>query len=210
MVIVLVALPGPAQASHDYDGIVPTVLSPLSCVNASGPTDPAARVCQTDNAGLVWYADSASPGELEANDFASLQLMLELQFEPTNLTVTYDSTPVFSGSGETDIIFQEAETDLPIPDGAAGVTWCNDAVNGGSYQCDQTYVRIMSPDGYRLFGASIACHETGHAVGLVHGDRAVPAMDPGDHRLGCMVNEDEFLLDLGPASAHLINITYQG
>jgi hypothetical protein len=205
VVLTLVALPTPAQATHEYDGMVPTQNYNLVCY---GTTLNDARVCQTDNANLYWYADSADPGELEADDKDALRTMLANQYVPTDLAVNYDSSPVFSGSGETDLIYQEAESALPLPSGILGVTWCNDDVDGELFQCDQTYVRIVSPDGYRRYHSSIACHETGHAVGLVHGDDAYPALDPGDLRLGCMVNEDQFPTNLGTDSTHLINLTY--
>lgn len=209
VVMTLVALTGPAQASHDYDGMVPTANYAEFCENSTGPRDPLASVCRTDNADLYWYADSHHPGELEDNDFNALRSMLLNEYVPTDLVLAYDSTPVFSGSGETDIIFQESENDgAPLPSGAAGATWCNDAVNGQLYECDQTYVRVRSPDWYRRHGGSVACHETGHAVGLVHGNDASPRVDPGDRRLGCMVNEDEFPSDLGAASTHIINLHY--
>lgn len=204
---------GSSTASHTYDGIVPTNTYNTYptfhfCENASGPTDPVAVVCQTDSSGWYWYADSGDPGELEADDKASAQSVLSSQYNPTYLTVHYDSTPVFSGSGETDLILEEAESAKPLPSSVLGITWCNDAVNGDpQWDCDQTYVRIANPY-YRSFSGSVACHEMGHAVGLVHGNDASPVLDPGDARLGCMVNEDEFPGSLGAASAHLINTVY--
>jgi hypothetical protein len=207
IVVALVALSGPAYATHEYDGMVPTANYDVICLSASGPTDPDVAVCQTDNASLYWYADSNDPGELESDDFNTLRTVLLNEYVPTDLALTYDSTPVFSGDAETDVIYQEAESALPLPSGVYGVTWCNGAAPA-YYECDQTYVRIVSPDGYRRYSGSIACHETGHAVGLVHGNDASPRLDPGDARLGCMVNEDEFPSDLGTDSTHLINLTY--
>ena len=205
--IILAATGVRAAATHDYDGMMPTAFYNEKCVNANPPTV-SGHVCRTDNADLYWYADSIDPRELESNDVSVVTDVLSTQYAPTVLAIHYDSTPVFEGSGETDLILQEAEAALPMPSGAAGVTWCNDAVNGAYYECDQTYVRIPGPDGFRVHGGSVTCHEIGHVVGLVHGNDASPRLDAGDLRLGCMVNENEFPPGLGSANMHLINDTY--
>jgi hypothetical protein len=204
-ILALLALPAPVLATHDYDGMMPTANYDIGCFSQAGPA--AGEVCRTDNADVYWYADSNDPGELEDNDQTALRNMLANQYSPTDLAIHYDSTPVFEGDAETDIVYQEAEASLPLPSGILGAMWCNGSAPAW-YECDQAYVRIESPDGFRRSGGSIACHETGHAVGLVHGDDAAPALDPGDARLGCMVNEDEFPPGLGAASQHLINVTY--
>ena len=204
----------PASANHVYDGLVPTRNYAPVCFARSGPTDPNNSVCQTDNSTVGWYADSNDPAELEANDRDALSAMLEAQFEPTDLSIFYDSSPVFSGSGETDWVYQETDTGFALPTGVLGVAWCDDDVNGLIYDCDQTYVRITAPDGYRIEGGSVACHEAGHQAGLVHGNNASLTnpphnpLDAGDARLGCMENEDEFPRTLGAASQHLINGEY--
>ncbi|GIH70417.1 hypothetical protein Mth01_26700 [Sphaerimonospora thailandensis] len=200
--IALLMLPTVAAADHIYDGIIPTATYGPACINGTVTDSP---VCRTDNASVYWYADSNDYAALEQNDKDALSGMLSAQYQPTDLTVTHESNPVFSGSGETDIIYQEETDGLT---GLYGITWCDDAVNGELYTCDQTYIRIVTPDGYRVEGGSVACHETGHAVGLVHGTEAYPVLDPGDDRLGCMENAEEFPPNLGNNSAHLINGVY--
>ncbi|GAA2597394.1 hypothetical protein GCM10010435_90900 [Winogradskya consettensis] len=204
MIISLVAVSAPAQAAPSYDGIVPTQAYNYVCVNATINT---AVVCQTDNADVYWYADSNDPGELETDDQDAVRSMLADEYSPTDIAIHYDSSPVFEGDAETDLIYQEGEAAQPVPSGYWGVTWCNGQAPA-TYECDQTYVRIASPDGYRIHGGSIACHETGHAVGLVHGNDAYPYVDPGAAGLGCMVNEDEFPSALGANNAYFINYTY--
>lgn len=206
IVLALVGLQTPAQATHEVDSMVPTQNYHPFCYG-TGIAD--AMVCQTDNANLYWYADSYDPGELEADDVQSLQNMLSNQFAPTDLVIYYDSTPVFEGTAQTDVIYQEAEATLPLPSGYRGFTWCNDDVGTEAYKCDQQYVRIQSPDGYRIFGGGLACHETGHAVGLLHGNDAYPALDPADGRLACMMNGVATLpYYLGSDQSHQIDLTY--
>ncbi len=205
MVVALVALPAPASANHEYDGMMPTGNYDVICLDKSGPG--LGEVCQTDNADVYWYADGNSPGELEDNDLSALRTMLNGQYGPTDLVLTYDSSPVFSGDAETDIVYQESESGMPLPSGSVGAMWCNGAAQA-FYECDQAYVRIESSDGYRRHGGSIACHETGHAVGLTHGYDASPRISDEDNRLGCMENGAQFPAALGAYSAHLINITY--
>jgi len=206
MVVAIVAVQTPAEATHEVDSMVPTQTYRPFCYG-TGMED--AMVCQTDNVNVYWYADSGNPGELEANDRQSLQNMLSNQYAPTDLIMHYDSTPVFSGTAQTDIIYQEAESALPLPSGYRGWTWCNADVGTEAYKCDQQFVRIASPDGYRLFNGGIACHETGHAVGLLHGNDAYPTLDPADGRLGCMMNGVyELPYYLGSDQSHQIDLTY--
>ena len=205
MALALLAVPSPASANHEYDGMMPTGNYNVICLDQSGPE--TGQVCQTDNANVYWYADGSSPGELESNDLTSLRNMLNSEYGPTDLVLTYDSSPVFSGDAETDIVYQEAESGLALPAGLLGAMWCNGAAQA-FYECDQAYVRIVSSDGYRIHDGSVACHETGHAVGLVHGDDASPRLNVEDNRLGCMESGAQFPAGLGASSAHLINATY--
>lgn len=99
-------------------------------------------------------------------------------YQPTVLTMVVDDTPTYSGAGETDLIYQKGSLS-----GLVGLTWCNDAVDSSSYDCDQQYVKFDS--GYAITKAS-SCHETGHAVGLVHGQDSYPVLTNVDSQLGCM------------------------
>lgn len=102
------------------------------------------------------------------------------RYDPTDLHVFYDSTPTFSGSGQTDVIFQKGTVGLP--QGVAGLTWCNDRDPNAYYECDQAYIRIRPGKiGYR-----VATHESGHAVGLTHGEQAYPVQDQCASIMGVM------------------------
>jgi hypothetical protein len=207
VLIALVAVPAPAQASAaapDYDGIYPNDRYRPQCADlGANPTD-AATVCLTDDSHLWYYADSNEWGELEDLDKLKLGEMLYQQYDSTDLKVEYDYNPVFEGEGETDVIYQEDSANL---DGAIGVMWCNDRVNGNYWRCDQAYVRIKGNGYYQMNG--VTCHETGHVVGLLHGfntDPEVHYQDTG--RLGCMVTGMVPPGSLGSNNRQFINEVY--
>jgi hypothetical protein len=95
----------------------------------------------------------------------------------TDLIIQWASTPTYSGANETDIIYQR---NVNVPAGFTGVTWCEDSVT--TIRCDQHYVAFLSatPDW------DIACHESGHAMGLTHGQHAWPALVNTAAWLECM------------------------
>lgn len=155
--------------------------------------------CRTDNATLTYYMDSKNPGKLEADDKADVRKSMKYDFNPTDLKVKEHKSPVLKGSAETDIIYQESSSKLPR--NADGVTWCNDAAS--STKCDQQYVRIRPQ-----YTRGMACHETGHAVGLLHGDQAYPKKSKKDKALGCMKTPVGSNQNLGSNNKGNINRTY--
>lgn len=172
-----------AETVMTHNFLYPTNRAQTPCyVGSPG----AATVCRTDNAAVSWYMDSSGEFALESNDRSVTTNSIADNYQPTDLTFTYDSTPVFSGSGETDIVFQEGT--LPSP--YAGYTWCNDAVDGSSWKCEQTYIRIRGYNtiypGKDTYNTGVVCHEVGHAVGLVHGVGTSAYYDNNDPVLGCM------------------------
>ncbi len=85
------------------------------------------------------------------------------EYDPTDLTAIQESTPSYTGGSETDVIFQYGY----LPPEAAGMAWCDDAIS--SSVRDQHYAKFnTSSPSYAL-----ACHETGHTVGLTHGADAL-------------------------------------
>ncbi|MEU6717254.1 hypothetical protein ABZ897_37815 [Nonomuraea sp. NPDC046802] len=206
VLISVVAVLAPAQvaaAAPDYDGIYPNDRYRPKCADLGGNPTSAATVCLTDNSDLWYYADSSGFGKLEDLDKLKLGEMLYNQYDPTDLKVQYDYSPVFSGGGETDIVYQEDSKDL---DGAIGVAWCNDRVNGNDWRCDQTYVRIKGHGYYQENG--VTCHETGHVVGLLHGFNTDPEIHYQDSRLGCMVTGMMPPGSLGSNNRQFINEVY--
>lgn len=158
---------GTAAFAADYDNLVPFV--------PPGAIEPSV-IKQTDNAAVYFYMDSNGDYMLESYDKSVVNNMLDAQYRPTDLSFHYDSTPVFSGSAETDTIWQEGT----VSGSAEGRAWCNDTV--GAYECDQHYIRI-EPGWYN---AGITCHEMGHAVGLTHGADAYPSVAQNTYSLRCM------------------------
>ncbi|MFN8192079.1 MAG: hypothetical protein U0R78_16970 [Nocardioidaceae bacterium] len=174
--LVLVA-PWIAHALTINDGLRPTGnYDPGDCSEGSPG---AAEVCQTDNATVTYYMDSNGTYELEAPDRQAVYTAMANVFQPTALSVSEDTSPSFSGSAETDWIFQEGFS----ADGFVGYTWCDDAVSGD--RCDQHYIRIRGNGAYT---AAEVCHEAGHGAGLVHGDSTSPdTTSNGDvTTMGCM------------------------
>jgi hypothetical protein len=113
---------------------------------------------------------------MESADKANTRDALDL-YEATVLNPTYQGPAVYSGAAETDIIYQEGHVQGEYD----GVAWCNSAA---TWQvCDQHYVRFQ--DGQTPTDG-LACHETGHAVGLTHGSVASPSVGNTNGLLGCM------------------------
>lgn len=165
-------------------------------VNAFWTCSDGSSFCQTDNAGLTWH-DEAS---ITITGHAYLNNVLETQFEPTDLSVGYTSTPSYSGSAETDVIFRQGT----LPDGTLGQATCNDSVS--DEKCDQQYVTfsVSTPT------STVICHEAGHGVGLTHGQQANPTRSNGDDSLGCMQYPDSQVLiaELGSHNVAMINATF--
>lgn len=101
-------------------------------------------------------------------------------YNVSDLTVTVTSSAVYSGSGEADVIYREG---IMLNSNLRGLTWCDDAVNGSAHRCDQQYVKFNRN---MITDQTAACHETGHAVGLVHGVLTSPSLSNADPQLGCM------------------------
>jgi hypothetical protein len=196
--VLLVIGGGVAWTSH-IDNMVPTINYDKSC--AEGSVSGGGTVCQTDNSTVSYYMTSSGSFALESDDKQDVQQVLANQYAPTDLTVNYDSTPTYSGSGETDIIYQEGD----VPGANTGRTWCNDDSLAPKYICDQQYVRIEAGGAYT---PGLTCHETGHAVGLVHGPDSYPAVALNHPDIGCMKKPTPVNEGLGGNQISNINNLY--
>ncbi|WP_405615952.1 hypothetical protein OG292_21915 [Streptomyces sp. NBC_01511] len=178
------------------DNLVPTINYNKACYKGVAGD---AGVCQTDNAQVTYYMDSGGSNALETVDKNVVQKMMSSEYAPTDLSISYDSTPTWSGSGETDIYYAEAA----VPGSYVGAAWCNDP--SSTYRCDQTYIRI---EGGGQYTTGRSCHETGHAVGLVHGAESAPRLSQTSSALGCMQTPSKSGLPLGPNNKENINSIY--
>jgi hypothetical protein len=177
-----------AFATH-VDNMFKTANYNPDCRDGS-PGDP---FCQTDNDFVTVFRQ----GSLSSTGKANIKAAIDDEYRPTDLSWSFVSNPSYSGSAETDIIYQEGT----VSGTADGIAWCNDAVS--STKCDQHYNRFDSASP----GKALACHETGHAVGLTHGQQASPQLSNGDNSLGCMTTPVE-TSNLGTHNTNMINATY--
>jgi hypothetical protein len=194
---ILLGITSPAMANHDFDTIYP-VFNSYDHTCYDGTLANRDKFCQTDNPTLSVFRE----GSINALGKQRIFEVLESQYDSgMSLDVTWPSSPRYADNAETDIIMQQG-TALPASDN--GFTWCNDAVS--PRRCDQHYNQYR----YTEVSRRIACHEAGHAVGSVHGNRARPQLADSDNRLGCMqdpipeANQGE----LGTLNRHNVNETY--
>ncbi|WP_157848206.1 hypothetical protein [Streptomyces exfoliatus] len=154
-------------------------------------------------------SDTASDGKsnkLEEDDQAMVRSVMNNSYNGTDLNTVYDPTPTFSGEGETDVYFEEYGGVGP---GLIGITWCNDAMGEPPYACDQQHIRILPGYYSYAYGYGLVCHETGHAVGLLHGGNAYPTVNNEDlDTLHCMVKSSDTTRGLGPTNVANINSVY--
>lgn len=190
--VFVLAVAGITQASHT-DSMFKTGNYNSDCYDNSWSTS---HFCQTDNATVSVFREAGLPSTGRGNISATLTN----SYDPgTDLVVDFVPSAIYSGPGETDIIYQYKPSSVPA--GYDGWTWCNDAL--GPVQCDQHYVAFQSDSP----GWGLACHETGHGVGLTHGQKASPAVSNGDDALACMTTPVETHL-LGSHNVGQINGAY--
>lgn len=199
--VAILTVTGSTEAlAAGVDNMVPTANLTIACFNET-LNDLAGGLCQTDNAAVTVYMQSS----VSTNMRSRIRDALDNSFGATAaLSVSYPSTPVYTGSGETDIIYQQGS--IPYS-GTVGITWCNDAVDSSLIKCDQSYIRFTTDTAYEH--RALTCHETGHAVGLTHGDDASPAISNTNPVLGCMVTPfDVNAYTLGANNVQEIDNTY--
>lgn len=157
-----------------FDNMYPTLNYDFECTNGSQNGD---GICQTDNEDLRVFAEDS----LTSVEEGQIADVLERDYTPTVFDVEWDEDPVYDGDTETDIIYTSGPWDGQ--GGTLGYAYCDDA-KGGTDECDQHYVVFDEDD---VLTNRVVCHETGHAVGLTHGEDAYPEQNDISRVLGCMV-----------------------
>lgn len=79
---------------------------------------------------------------------------------------------------------------------ALAYQYCEDVDDAPTSRCDQSYIYYRYQYVCVVYGTNvclstalwqgIACHETGHSLGLMHGPDASPALSSFDSGLGCL------------------------
>ena len=175
------------------DSIYPTSNTGWICSGSS--TVGGSFYCQTDNNSLTFGLES-----MTATQQSVFRNMMSSQYNPTDLNTSEESPISYSGSSETDIVFQVGT----LGAGINGITWCNDSIS--FTKCDQHYVRIIPT---RVSStASTPCHETGHAVGLTHGSNASPTQLDDNTNFECLRVQGTAITTLGAHNYAQINGEY--
>jgi hypothetical protein len=151
--------------------------------------------CRTDNRTLVIFRESGFTTDGRDN----IAYTLNNSYNNTVLNVEYAPSPTYSGDFETDIIYQFQPSS--VPSGNTGWAWCNDAIS--MELCDQAYAAFE----FSTPNRNVACHETGHDVGLTHGDQAYPAIPNGSVSLNSMRTAPDTYI-LGDHNVNQINAAY--
>ena len=155
------------------DTLYPTVNASWNCWSG---TITNAALCNEDDSDVEVIIQTSVEYTVGA---ANVWNMLLSRYDTTDLHILWDLSPTYSGANETDIVYQ---TRADVPAGLLGITWCDDAIS--TRRCDQHYVAFRT----NVPGWDLACHETGHAVGLVHGTQSWPALIDNAALLECMRN----------------------
>jgi hypothetical protein len=185
--VAAVAVASPARGHHGYDTIRPTATYSDFCARDN--------FCMTDNSTLTYFSE----GSLAPYSRTQINSVLQNQFEPTDLSVSRQDPPSYSGGAETDIIYRLGVLDK----GVSGWTYCDDP--NGAWSCDQQYVVF----GNDFWAQHITCHESGHAVGLTHGADGSPKLPQTHPSLACMKTYDNYNANgLGAHNVSQINGEY--
>lgn len=137
----------PSWADHTVDVLVPTANYDETCYDGS-PSSTV--VCRTDNPTVKYHMESS----LETADESVVNSMMSNNYDETVLVVSIDTTPVFSGDSETDIVYQEDSS--AIPAGSDGLYWCDDSIG--------TYTAIRRTCGFVQGTTARTCHATKRAT----------------------------------------------
>lgn len=167
------------------DNIVPTVRFG-GCNEGTAVQSNTGGPCLTDNASVGYWMESPIDRTTGNDSTAEQQINVTMADynRNTDLTTFYDSTPTFSGVGETDVIYRNKVQDFRDSN-TVGYYWC-DSTSGR--RCDQRYINLRYITNTPAQMRALACHESGHAFGLLHPDDSSPAKSKTDTKFECMMN----------------------
>ena len=196
---------GAAAAVPEFDNRVGNPNYNYTCYSASQASP--RNVCRTDNADLGWRMEGNIDFTGSANDTpleTSLNDTMRISYTGTDINPYFDTTPVYSGSGETDLVVRSKAGDFVTGDD--GYTWCDDAAGATGNDCDQQYSNYRSLNTTR----PLVCHETGHAVGLLHAANSTPDnLGNNNTIMECMMKNTVWdHRGLGPTNVYNINRMY--
>ena len=171
-------------------------------------------MCMTDNASVAFWVDPIMPAYIRTGTRAA---MTDLGGS-TDLTAVEQADRILDAenNAETDLLYY---VDNYLPDFRVAESYFEDSDFPASGRCDQAVVRFhhdrilqlfpweqaTHPDTYQ----SIACHESGHMVGLVHGRESDPIQDDSNPVLGCMRDGvSDPMTTLGSHNVTSINSAY--
>jgi hypothetical protein len=161
-----------ATGTGGFDSIYPSTTYQPKCFDGSYTNG---VVCKTDGVNVSAFFEGTVPSEAITRGKDILRKQWD---DPTDLDVTFPSKAVYSGDNETDIIYQKG----PVVGSNRAQAWCDDA--SADRVCDSHTVRFS--EALSEIRSSTLCHESGHAVGLLHGQMSAPKIDDDDDRLGCL------------------------
>lgn len=178
----------PTASAHHTDNMFKTANYGTNCSTST--------YCQSDNSSLTFFREASLTTTAKSNIWS----VVFGKYDPTDLSASHESPPVYTGASETDLVYQVDGSIYP----SQARTVCDDPIDGT--KCDQFYVKFGND--FWSEQIVIACHETGHGVGFVHGQFASPIKSNTDPSLECSADGSGASYVVGTHMVPLINSTY--
>lgn len=192
---------GHADPNVITDNMYPTAAVPAACFGTT--TWSSGTNCQQQDGYVDIFAVTRYSGwSAPTADF--VEAWSAYHYDSTDLAIVPATFINFDGPyNSTDVILDQNPLSIVYD----GFTFCRVAET--SIDCDMhtVLIKATSPS------PNVICHELGHALGLMHGVSANPALSNTDSRLGCMVTPVPTYnpaIPLGPGlhNIGMINQTY--